>query len=294
MARNLIISFLLIFTIGIFSSCKTKNSEKLNPEITMEEDIIPVQELRQIFYHMYLPDEMSRLFERVGANYDPEITNPPDNFSRYNDDNKISIAIGIYGVDLGYSRLFDQTLATAGYLSSIKILSEKLGIPKNYFDDIYRRIEDQISNQDSVARITTDLYTRTDAFLKENGKDSQAALIVMGGWIEALFIATKILESNSNNIEIMDRIAEQKYSLNSLLSLLNNYQDDIYIAENILLLKKLKRVFDKFEIYYEQDSFVVDTISKTISTSGYNSGLTPDIAKEIRRVISDIRTILIL
>ena len=130
--------------------------------------------------------------------------------------------------------------------------------------------------------------------MKAAGKDSQAALIVMGGWVEALYIASKILEFNSQNMEIMDRIAEQKYSLNSLISLLGNYQDDIFVAEYYLLLKRLKRTFDKFDILYKQEDFELDTINKKISTRNFKSGLSPKIATEINQVISEIRTLLIL
>lgn len=277
-----------------FGSCKNPEKTENKEGFSVEEETIPAQELRKIFYNMYLPDEMSRLFERVGANYDSDITNSPDNFSRYSDNNRIAVSIGIYGVDLSYSRLFEQNLAVANYLSTIKLLTDKLGIPGARVDNLYQRIENNISNQDSVAQITTMLYTKTDNYLKEQGLDSHAALVVMGGWIEALYIACKILEANSNNMEIMDRIAEQKYSLNSLLTMLNNYQDDIFVAENILMLKKLKRVFDKFDIYHSQENFSLDTVNKTITTTGYESSLTPEIATEISHVISDIRTILIL
>ena len=285
----------LIFLVFLLVSCRNDTNNKTDTgTIIIEEEITPANELREIFYNMYLPDEMTRLFERVGANYDPDIINSPDNFSRYNEDNRIAVAIGIYGVDLGYSRLFEQNLTTARYLTTIELLTTKLGLPDSYFEKIYKRFENNISNQDSVASITTELYQKTDSFLKAAGKDSQAALIVMGGWVEALYIASKILEFNSQNMEIMDRIAEQKYSLNSLISLLGNYQDDIFVAEYYLLLKRLKRTFDKFDILYKQEDFELDTINKKISTRNFKSGLSPKIATEINQVISEIRTLLIL
>lgn len=286
----------LFLILGITSfSCNSKDKNVSSESgLTIEHEVVPVQELREIFYNMYLPDEMSRLFEKAGANYDPDIINSADNFPRYQEDFQKAVAIGIYGVDLSYSRLFDQKVTAAGYISTIKILLEKLGFPSSGFEDIYSRLESQISHKDSVAIITSELYKRTDTYLKENGKESMAALIIMGGWVEALYIASKTLEFNPGNMEIMDRIAEQKYSLNSLLSLLNNYQDDIYVTENILLLKRLKRCFDKFDIYYDSEKFHLDTIEKTISTSGYQSGLTPETAVEINHIISEIRTTLVL
>ncbi len=279
----------------LFTNC-TQNPEPEKESLVSESslEVADSKELKEIFYNMYLPDEMSRLFERVGANFYPDVINQTDDFSRYSEKNDIAIALGTYGVDLSYARLYDQTYIVAKYLTSIQLLSRKFGIPEEYFDDLFNNFEHSISNSDSVTQFTSELYQRTDTYLKESGQNSYAALIVMGGWVEALYIACKILEYNTNNIEIMDRIAEQKYSLNSLLSLLNNYQDDIQIAENILLLKKLKRSFDKFDIFYEQENFVLDTINKTISTSGYESSLSPEIVNEISEIISEIRTEIIL
>jgi hypothetical protein len=111
----------------------------------------------------------------------------------------------------------------------------------------------------------------------------------MGGWIEALYIASKIAESDPENMEIKDRIAEQKYSLNSLISLLSNYQEDLHIAEDLLMLKQLKKSFDKFEIYYNQGGFKVDTVNKLISTTEYVVDVSPEIISEIGAIISEIR-----
>ena len=279
----------------LFSACKQKSGEeKKNLIFESSLEDFANEEFREIFYNMYLPDEMSRLFERVGANFYPEIINQADDFSRYSENIDIATAIGIYGVDLSYARLYDQNYIVAKYLTSLQLLSQKIGVPEDYYENIFNNFENSLADRDSLERLTSVLYLKTDTYLKEIGQNSHAALIVMGGWVEALYIACKILEKNSNNIEIMDRIAEQKYSLNSLISLLSNYQDDIAVAEKILMLKRLKRSFDRFDIYFQKEDFVLDTINKTISVSGYESDLSPEIALEINHIITEIRTELIL
>lgn len=286
-----LILFLFILT---FTGCHSvkEDSNKASSFIS-ESDSIASTEIREIFYTMYLPDEMCRLFERVGANFYPDILNSADNFARYTAEDHISVVLGIYGVDMGYVQLYDQNLLTAKYLTTIQLLTKKINIPENNYKDLYENMNHYLSNKDSLSFLISELFNRTDDYLKKNEQDSKAALIVMGGWIEALYIAGNILENNSNNIEIMDRIAEQKYSLNSLISLLNNYNDNIYIAKNILMLKKLKRNFDSFDIYYEQKGFSLDTLEKSISSTAYQSGFTPEIAHEIHSIVGKIRNELI-
>jgi hypothetical protein len=282
---------LLALFLFIFPGCKMKNEPLINTsEILEEEPSTNVGKVKLIFYNMYLPTEMSRLFEKVGANYKPKILNPPDNFSSYSEKSKIALNIGIYGVDLSYSRIFSQNATTAKYFSSIHLMYEKLGIPDNYYEDLINGIEKYYNDKDSLAKFASDVYERADRYLRENKGDSYSALIVTGGWVEALYLAGKIAESNPDNIEIRERIAGQKYSLNSLISLLNNYQEDIVVSGYILMFKGLKKSFDKVDIYYDQKSFQLDTLNKLISTSDYNINLTPDIFEEITASVSEIRS----
>jgi hypothetical protein len=276
----------------LFISCgQDKKVPGIDDEITfVQESPDPEKKIRQIFYSMYLPDEMSRLFERVGANYNPSILNSPENFAKYTSSSDIALNLGIYGVDMSYSRMFEQTGATAKYFSSIQLLSEKLGIPRSYFEEIFEGMEEHFSDKDSLLKIAGKIFDTTDRYLKDHRFDAQAALIVAGGWVEALYIATRIYYDNPENIEIADRIAEQKYSLNSLISLLGNYQSDLKVAEYVLMLKRLRVTYEQFDFYYSTEDLQLDTITKTISATEYDSDVSPAMLSEISVIISDIRS----
>jgi hypothetical protein len=274
----------------ILPGCKAKKEQEFKvPEIMEEAPASTSGKVRLIFYNMYLPTEMSRLFERVGANYTPKILNSADNFSRYDENSKIALNIGLYGVDMSYCRIFAQNASTAKYLSTIQILYEKIGIPEYYCNDLVKGLEKYYSDKDSLAKFASEIFDRADRYLRENDNDSYAALIITGGWIEALYLACKIAESNPDNIEITERIAGQKYSLNSLISLLSNYQENIVMTQYILMLKGLKKSFDKFDIYYDQENFQLDTLNKLITSSEYEINLSPETLREINVSISEIR-----
>lgn len=281
---------LLVFILMISFSCKRQGDSgkmTITGEITAEE--IEQESVREILYNLYQPEEMSSIFERVGANFNPDFMASPDNIPAYSNPSEIAIALGIYGVDLFYSRLFDQPSYTARYLSSIQVLSEKLGIPENYYEGLFEEPESWIANRDSVTRFAADIYFKTDKFLKKSNRGSLAALIVMGSWVEAMYIATRIYEENPTNMEIMDRIGEQKYSLNPLISLMSNYHDDLRITEHILILKKIRKSFDKFDIFFSGSDLTIDTARKVIAAREYQSTFSPENAREINELIQDFR-----
>jgi hypothetical protein len=290
---KILIEITAFFLFGFFLSSGCVPRDK--PEVTRT-DILDVDttsnsgKVRLIFYNMYLPTESSRIFEKLGANYTPDILNPSDNFSHYTDDAKIALNLGVYGVDLSYCRIFNQNAAIAQYFSTVQLLYEKLGIPSSYFDDLLMGLEKYYNNKDSLAKFASDVFEHSDNYLRENKNDAFATMIITGGWVESLYLAGKIAEANPESIEIAERIAGQKYSLNSLISLLSNYQENIVITEYILMLKGLKKSFDKIDIYYNNDSFQLDTINKLISVSDYEIKFSPEVLKEITQSVSEIRS----
>ena len=248
---------------------------------------------RSVYYTMSLPLEMARLFDHVGASFHPEFLNPPNQCGTYTRPAKIALNLGVYGVDLGYIRIFQQHQRSVAYLASINRLAEELGIPRAIYGDVVDRLDFLVDHPDSLTQAADRLYAATDAYLRENGQEGAASLVAMGGWIEAMYVATRIYASDPGNIALQDRIAEQKYSLNSLIVLMNNYSADLDLAEYLLMLKNLRRTYDQFQLYYKTGEVTVDTSSKTISAESYYLNVTPEQMQEITVKIENLRSLII-
>ena len=231
---------------------------------------------------------MAKVFENSGIHYNQQLLNPIENIQKYTTSSDIALNLGVYGVDLSYTKIFGQNEKTLLYISTIRKLSQQLGIPEEQFVSAFKDIEKNVSNKDSLSKYVNELYSQADKFLKENDRHVTAALVILGGWTETLYLATQIVDKDNKPI-LSERIAVQKYSLNSLMSLLNNYQNDITISKYLLLLRMLKKSFDKIEIYYEENDLMVDTINKMITTNKLNINLPPETINDIRVIIAAIR-----
>ncbi|NJK86475.1 MAG: hypothetical protein HC906_11405 [Bacteroidales bacterium] len=205
-----------------------------------------------IFYNMYLSVEMTSLFETVGAIFNDDLLNTADNTSDYITSSKKAMNIGVYAVDLSYCRVFEQFELAGRYFTSMQKLAEEMGIPSDYFINTAKRFDRNISDKDSLISIANEVYVATDKYLKDNEQFNAAAQIILGGWIEAMHIAFDVA-STTKDVEILERVAEQKYSLQNLIEMLKSYKDDEVTGYYIDKLNALQTQFNDFKVDVPSD-----------------------------------------
>ena len=154
-----------------------------------------------------------------------DLLNPVENYQKYNTSFKQALNIGIYGTDLGYLNIYDQGTDCISYFSTIKKLSEELGIKGAVDTKKLRKIEANLERRDSLLFYLTSTYRLFDSYLKQHNRKEIGALIIAGGWIESVYILSQsVLESNERSL--INRLGEQKHPLNNLIELLSSYYYD--------------------------------------------------------------------
>ncbi|MFW5879445.1 MAG: hypothetical protein ACOCUV_01340 [bacterium] len=279
-----------------FVSCK----QKTNNYVIYEEEPFPYLEdivekdtaTKAIFYYMSLPVEMAKMFEKAGAVYDPAILNPVENVKEYESSSKIALNLGVYGVDLNYSRLFQQNQLSLQYMANIHELSTKLGLPQEYFMGISKKFEDNLDNKDSLYLVAKEIFINIDNHLKKSDRGDAAAFIMLGGWIESLYISARIYQENPHNVRIKERILQQKYTLNTLVSFLYNFESDIVISKYIIMLKMLKKLYDDVYIY-TNENIKVDTLKKELKGPDIKYEFSDQTVNDITDFIINMRNVII-
>lgn len=253
---------------------------QFNPEEYKEEDIV--------FYNLFSPVDLTYLITKDQSFYNSLLLNPLNNITKYNESFKAALNLGVYGADLSYLWLFDQSQQAHSYLTAIQQLSDQLGIPREFVDFTYADAESNSNELDSLIRIARDSYYTAEKYLKDNGRDYAASLILLGGWIETLYIAVNMNQNPTQ--EIMSRIATQKFSSNSLYKLLQNTQNETSISEYLLLVKKMNNLFEDLEIMYPPKSLVIDTANrKILLADGARIELSAEQIEKIRNLTIVIR-----
>ena len=284
---------LLLALTLLVSSCKqlqTANTEGID-SISLGEvdplvhDFDTMTEGLPIFYNMYLSVEMSSLFQSSGAVFKQEILNSPDNMSDYVTSSKKALNLGVYAVDLSYAKVSEQLEIAGRYFSAMQRMAEEMGIPSDYFKTSAERFDRNIDNKDSLIKIANEVYMASDNYLRENERYAASAQIILGGWVEAIHIACNIA-ANTQDIDVIEQLAEQKISLVNVINMLNDYNDDVDINKNLQKLKQLQPLFDSFVVDVDEKFNPSSTAGKKELQTYINK--ISEISKQIGLIRSEI------
>ena len=290
-------SGLVIVLLLFASSCNPRQKEKdtFEPVFSTYKDDstnakIPVVK-NEIFYGILTPVEICTIFNRLGVPYDKTALNPTSNSGQYLSSSKASINTGIYGVDFGYLKVFGLGQELIDYMVTIREMSNRLGIPDSYITEPIKRIQGDISDPDTIMKLMNNAFIKMEDHLRTSGSESTAGLMIMGGWVEAMYIATQLVyDPLKPDPEVVQKIAQQKYTLTTLLSFMKNYYDDPVVVYYTKKLKFLKNYFDSFDIYFKKGDLEIDTAKQVFRSTGSEMTVTVETLNKIKDYISKLRT----
>jgi hypothetical protein len=291
--KIILLPVLALMSVLILAGCQSQSGKKRAAEETDSLTYSWTAKGKDILYHMSLPAHMTRIFEKNEFPYQPDLPNDPDSMVNYSTPFKIAANLGVYGADLGYIRVMNQEELTTDFLLVIYTLAGKLEIPREIYSDLIINLDSYLAEPDELAIQIDTIFKAVDLFLKNSQRNELPAVILLGGWIESLYIASQIYMKTPDNTDLLEQIAEQKYSLNHLINQLSNFQDEESILQYTLMLRNLKRSYDNIQIFYKEGDVVIDTIQKTISANEYRIVTTEPTITEIALKIRSIRNRLI-
>lgn len=197
------------------------------------------------------PLETSVLIKQSGSKYGNNMLNDPKNVIAYNTNYEKAINLGIYGTDLGYTKIYDQNQDAIFYYNSIKGLVDELSLSQ-YFDfGTIKRLAINSSRMDSLLYLTTKNFNNINTYLQDQNRANLSLLILTGGWLEALHIACQVAEENPRNQVLVERIGEQKEIMDKIMLLFIFYStNNASMAKYQEELQPLADAFSKVQIAY--------------------------------------------
>jgi hypothetical protein len=287
------IALLLLNIMGCKSDGTKKESEvSLNSKELNEDIFKDVNDAKKIFYSLPSPLETAMLIKNSGAKYNEEFLNPINKASGYTTNKSMALNLGVYTTDLSFASLFDQTQTAINYMTVAKKMADGLGILDAIDNKTIDKLEENINNRDVIMDIISETFMSSSSFLRENDRPAIAAIVLVGGWVEGLYIATQLVGSSPiQNNKMVDRIVDQKLSLDIVMRLLNDNKNNSDVVAVQSQIKEIKSIYDKIKISSTKIEPVSDPKTKvTTLKSKTKVFITQDIFNQLREKVKAVRT----
>jgi len=278
--KSIIASLLMLF-----AGCEGEKSleDALNEGLVADSNIVTVEiapeVLESIIRGISSPLEIASLIRESGADYTEGILNPTKNVENYTSYYKKALNLGLYGTDLGYINIYNQQLPALDFLAAVKRLADDLRVGHFFDFSTIKRLATNSENIDSILNITTEGFENMTSYLTQQHRGNVSVLVLTGGWVEALYIATQV-NKRQHNEKLLERIGEQKITLNELILLLSVYQSDPNIGKLLADIKQLKELFDQVEIIYTYQEPIMEKIDGELVIIDQSSSQV-DMSKEL-------------
>ena len=270
----------IVFATALFCSCGDK--PKVNETTTSGDDLPDNDTVKAValnveghLFSIPSPLQTSLLIKKSGVSYDKAILNAGNKNGQYTSDYSKALNLGVYGADLGYVSMYNQTQDALSYLGAVKQLADKLGVTAAFDQSIMKRINDNISNKDSMLMLVGIAYRASDAYLKTNKRIEISSLILTGGWIESMHFSIAAYKVKPTE-EIKYRIAEQKQALGSIIKLVTSHN----LPASTELMTQLMDLAKVYENITSKYNFIEPTIDEAKKITYINSTTEITISKE--------------
>ncbi len=296
MKKNLRFFSILTIAASTFLAVSCGESETDDPDVVGPKPIVggdsasvgPISIGGQVFV-IPSPIQTADLISKSNAPFDSDLLNPTENADKYADNFKKALNMGIYGADLGYLSVYKMTDKTTSYLKAVRGLADNIGLGNAFNDELANKISESLGDEGKMLALVSEAYKTADDYLKDNKKDDVAALVIVGGWLESLNFACGAAEATGNQ-EIIERIADQKNVLKTILAMLKQYRDNEDYDDLAVELEDLQSLFDGITYTYEfVEPVTNEGEKKTTISCKHDVSITKEQVAEISALVKQIR-----
>lgn len=282
--------FIALIAIALFSCDGGKKGDNNTTEDTTKNEV--KENLQKVISAIPEPTEIPYQLKATGADFDEKLPNPPNQAEKYKTtNNKAALNLGVYATDVGYVSVYEKVQNAIDYIKAVKDLGDKIGVSNAFDPKLEQRFKDNLSKVDSLTRIISEALKNSDKYLKDNERNSIAAMIFAGSFIEGLYISTQLVMNYPKDILPTDAriqvliplvrlILKQDKGLNNLVDALKALDKEEDVTKLISDLEALQKLYKELNIEEKIQNNQGDLILTDQTLTGINTKI-----KEIRSAI---------
>lgn len=256
--KSLIYCILFLF---VFVSCKNTGSDVSSHNETQFEDVVLGEDLVRIgmpskldylIENLVLSDEMIGILADADKMlFDDDLLNPTENVKVYTTSKNKAVNMGVYGAELNYVIHFSQTQYSMKYMLASKQLADQIGVAMAFNQQLISEYQSNVENKDSLINIIFMVYDNAKRMLQNEEQFMLSALVIVGSWVENMYITTSMFEQTNNTAlksKLITKVIEQKEYLQKLIDavVVLDEGDNVFVTEIIQELKGINEMYENF------------------------------------------------
>lgn len=178
-----------------------------------------------------------------------------------------SLLLGMENIDMSYAMINSKGEDVLKYMKTVVKMSDELGLKGAIDQMVGKRAEQNISNKDSLLSILSEIFVKSDSYLRTNERVYTASTVFAGTWIEGLYLTCKVAESVTDAAvkeKAYKHVWEQRFYLKNLTDLLVDYKDKKECSSLNDELKKIHTEIDAIKDSKEMNDNNFKSISGKI------------------------------
>lgn len=283
---------LLVFSLLAILSCDEVLNEKV--DVNNSEKIVEAssEKMEAIYYSIPSPMETTIILKRSYSKFSGELLFPVFNLNKIHDNQSRALLLGIISTDLNYAMLSERKFETNRLINQVIEIAQLLHLDAIVNVNTKERIEKNLDNKDSMQIIIGNTFWEIENKLKNDDKEELSALIVAGGWIEGLYLASNMSALDPENKPLQNVIADQKIVHENLIALISDFTFQEKIQEYFISkVNNLQIVFNEIVRVgiAENNNLIKEKNGEIVIGNYFNLKFEKEDLKEIYKSVSNIR-----
>lgn len=186
-------------------------------------------ELRNIRSDIKDAGNLYLVLREIGVPFNNDLVLPASKYSGAAGRKKQAVSLGAAGADLNYITMFEQHNQSGQYVKSILDLALKLGIESAFDEELLQELvnvaDTSVSFQERSKKLM-EAYRNAEDHLYSEERAQLTTMIVAGGWVESMYIASSIGATIESQREVDAEIWNMIFGAEKVLKMLEVFEDD--------------------------------------------------------------------